>query len=126
MKTKGCKMCGKLEAIRKLLRIEREEAERSLAALGMRSMPRAGLGLSAGVLADSHFGTSPQVNQFVQKEVANISGFLPSDGDLVLDAPTESSVGQAIIRWRTFPTLAMWNCAIGLSRSPSQNPAAQN
>jgi len=37
------------------------------------------------------------MNQFVQKKLANISGFLPRDGDLVLDARIESSVGQAII-----------------------------
>jgi len=87
-------MCGKSEATCKSLKIDREEMERSLAALGMnyshrivqlsrirgahkKSIARAGLGLPAGVLADSHFGTSPQVNQFSQKKLANIRGFYP-------------------------------------------------
>jgi hypothetical protein len=52
--------------------------------------------------------------------------FVYPDSSLVLDASTESSVSQAIIRRCTFPTLTMWNYAIELGRSPFQNPLAQN
>jgi hypothetical protein len=94
MKTKGTQVCGKFEATCKSLKIDREEVEGSFAALGMnyphrivqllkirgarnRSIAGASLGLSAGVLADSHFGTSPQMNQFVQKKLTNMSGLYP-------------------------------------------------
>jgi hypothetical protein len=77
MKTKGSKVCGKFEATCKSLKIDREEIDRSLAALGMnyphrivqllkirgahrRRIARAGLGLSAGILANFHFGTLPR------------------------------------------------------------------
>ncbi len=51
MKAKGCKMCGKLEAMCKSLRIR--GARKS-------SIAGAGLGLSAGILANFHFGTLPR------------------------------------------------------------------
>jgi hypothetical protein len=82
-----------MEKTHKSLKIDREEMERSLAPLGMnyphrivqlkirgarkRSMAGANPGLPTGVLADSHFGTSPQMNQFAQKSQGKYALCLP-------------------------------------------------